>query len=178
MIESFDYGILNIFQQLHNELLTPVFRFFTVIGEGGAVWIAVGILLLCFQSTRKCGVTLLLSLLLCLIFGNGLLKNLVARPRPCWRHQEVELLIGMPKDYSFPSGHTFASFAGAVSMTHWNRKYGWVVFPVAVMIACSRLYFYVHYPTDILAGALFGTFLAAVSIRLVERAGRFVSTRT
>lgn len=168
MIEAFDYGILEIFQQLQNELLTSLMKFFTIIGEGGAVWIAVGIALLFGRQTRKYGVMVLFSLLLCLIFGNGVLKHAVARPRPCWRHPEVPMLIAVPTDYSCPSGHTFASFAASVSLLYWKRKAGLAAFAAAVLIAVSRLYFFVHYPTDILAGAVFGTVLALISIRAVE----------
>nr|MBP3599222.1 phosphatase PAP2 family protein [Eubacterium sp.] len=170
MIETFDYGILQWFQQIHNDFLTETYRFFTIIGEGGAVWIAVAILLLCFRETRKHGVIVAFSLILCLVFGNGLLKNIVARPRPCWRHPEVEMLIGIPTDYSFPSGHTFSSFAAALSLFHWKKSVGFGAFCVAVLIATSRLYFFVHYPTDILAGIMLGTVLACISIYVVKYA--------
>ncbi len=164
MIETFDYGILEWFQQMHSDLLTMIFRFFTVIGEGGTIWIVVAILLLCFRKTRKYGGILAVSLILCLIFGNGVLKNVVARPRPCWRHPEVEMLIAIPTDYSFPSGHTFSSFAAAISLLYWKKPVGIGAFVVAMLIASSRLYFFVHYPTDILAGMVFGTGMACISM--------------
>lgn len=169
MIETFDYGILHLFQQIHGSVLTALFQFFTWIGEGGAVWIVAGVVLLLQKDKRKYGVIVILSLLFCLVFGNGLLKNAVARPRPCWRHPEVEMLIAVPTDFSFPSGHTFSSFAAAVSITYWNKRVGIAAFMLAVMIALSRMYFFVHYPTDIAAGAVFGSALAAVSIFVVER---------
>lgn len=171
MVEVFDAGILQFFQQLHHPVLTEFFKFFTTIGEAGLVWIFTGILLLIKKENRKYGVILLLALILCLIFGNGLLKNIVARPRPCWRHPEMEMLIPIPTDYSFPSGHTFSSFAGAVCISYWKKKWGYIAFLVAVLIAVSRLYFFVHYPTDILGGAVFGTLMALTSIFLVEKSG-------
>ncbi len=164
MIEIFDYGILEWFQQIQNDFLTTMFRFFTVIGEGGAVWIVMAILLLCFRSTRKYGVIVAVSLILCLIFGNGVLKHVIARQRPCWRHPEVEMLIGIPMDYSFPSGHTFSSFAAALSLYVWKKKVGLAAFVVALLIASSRLYFFVHYPTDVLGGMIFGMLMALASI--------------
>lgn len=169
MIEAFDYGILESFQQIHSSVLTLLFQFFTWIGEGGAVWIAAGIALLVQKDKRKYGVIVILSLILCLIFGNGLLKHAVARPRPCWRHPEVEMLISIPTDFSFPSGHTFSSFAAAVSITYWNKRYGMAAFLLAVIIAASRMYFFVHYPTDIAAGAVFGSMFAVISIVIVEK---------
>lgn len=164
MVEVFDYGVLEWFQQIQNGFLTKFFRFFTVIGEGGAVWIAVAVLLLCFRKTRRYGMVVAASLLLCLIVGNGLLKHAIARPRPCWRHPQVKMLISVPRDYSFPSGHTFASFAAAASLWYWKRPVGMAAWVVALLIASSRLYFFVHYPTDVLAGALLGTGLALISI--------------
>lgn len=160
---------MELFQQIRGSVLTALFQFFTIIGEGGAVWIAGGILLLVRKKQRKYGIIVLLSLLLCLVFGNGVLKHAVARPRPCWRHPEVEMLISVPTDFSFPSGHTFSSFAAAVSIAYWNKRFGIAAFLLAVIIAASRMYFFVHYPTDIAAGAVFGSMLAVVSIVIVEK---------
>lgn len=168
MIEAFDYGILEFFQRIQNPVLTSFLKFFTVIGEAGCVWILCGIVLFCLREHRKYGLILLFSLLLCLIFGNVFLKNAVARPRPCWRYPQVQMLISVPKDFSFPSGHTFASFAAAFSLFHWKKLIGAAAFVVALVIAASRLYFFVHYPTDIIAGALFGSALAFISIFCVE----------
>lgn len=169
MIEALDYGILKLFQQIHTDVLTAFFRFFTNVGEGGMIWIIVGVAMLLSVKTRKYGIIVLSALLMCLIFGNGILKHVVARPRPCWRHPEVEMLIGVPTDFSFPSGHTFSSFAAALSIAYWNRKYGYAAFAIAVIITLSRLYFFVHYPTDVLGGAIFGSLLAVVSIKMVEK---------
>lgn len=145
------------------------FQFFTLIGEGGAIWIVAGLILMVRKEQRKYGMILILSLLLCLIFGNGVLKHAVARPRPCWRHPEIEMLIAVPTDFSFPSGHTFSSFAAAVSILYWNRRFGIAAFALAAVIAASRMYFFVHYPTDIIAGAVLGSVLAAVSIAVIEK---------
>ena len=101
--------------------------------------------------------------------GNGLLKNLVARPRPCHRPHDYFMLITIPKDYSFPSGHTFSSVAAAIGIWHWNRKWGIAAVVTAILMMFSRLYFYVHYPTDILGGILLGTVLALLSIQIVEK---------
>ena len=168
MIEMFDYGILDLFQQIQSSVLTFIFQFFTWIGEGGAVWIVAGLALLVQKDKRKYGIIVMLSLLLCLVLGNGVLKHAVARPRPCWRHPEVEMRIPVPTDFSFPSGHTFSSFAAFVSIAYWNRRFGVAAFALALVIAVSRLYFVVHYPTDILAGAAVGVLLALFSIGVVE----------
>lgn len=168
MIEAFDYAILDMFQQIHTDVLTVLFRVFTWIGEGGAIWIILGMLLLVQKDQRKYGMIVLLSLILCLIFVNGVLKNAVVRPRPCWRHLEVEMLISVPTDFSFPSGHTASSLAAAVSIAYWNRRYGIAAIALACGIAASRMYFFVHYPTDILAGAICGSLMGVLSIVIVE----------
>ncbi len=168
MIEWFDYRILDWFQTIHTPVLSHIFHWFTMMGEAGIVWIAIGILLLFPKHTRKTGIVVLLALLFCLITGNALLKNIVARPRPCWRHPEVELLISVPRDYSFPSGHTMSSFAAAVSIFLWDKRWGIPALSGAVLISLSRLYFYVHYPTDVAAGFVIGVLLAFVARGIVE----------
>ncbi len=167
MIEWFDQTILDWFLGIQNPLLTAIMRFFTVIGEGGAVWILLAVLFLCYRKTRKIGVVLSVALILCLFTGNILLKNIVARPRPCWR-VDVPMLIAIPRDYSFPSGHTMSSVAAAVSLFLWDRKWGIVALVVAILISVSRMYFYVHYPTDVLAGAAIGVLLAFLAHGIVD----------
>ena len=87
MIEWLDAGTIELFQPLHNPVLTVIMKFFTTIGEGGAVWILAAVLLLLFKKTRKAGIILAGALILCLLSCNIALKNLVARPRPCWRRE-------------------------------------------------------------------------------------------
>ena len=108
------------------------------------------------------------ALVFCLLVGNVALKNLIARPRPCWRHPEVPMLIAVPKDYSFPSGHTMSSFAAAVSMFLANRKWGAAALAGAALIAVSRMYFYVHYPTDVLVGLVIGVVLAFIARKIID----------
>ena len=88
--------------------------------------------------------------------GNLTLKPLIARPRPCWLDESVQLLIANPTDYSFPSGHTLSSVIGATVLTKANRKFGFAAIPLAALIAFSRLYLYVPFPTDILGAAVLG----------------------
>ena len=170
MVEWFDSTVLGWFQAIQNPVLTPVLKLFTLIGEAGAVWIAVGILLLARKDSRSAGMAVLLSLVFCLVTGNAFLKNVVARPRPCWRAPDIEMLIAIPRDYSFPSGHTMSSFAAAAGVYIWNRKWGIAALAGAVIIAASRMYFYVHYPTDVLAGAVIGIFLAVLSRWIIDKA--------
>lgn len=99
------------------------------------------------------------------------IQNIAARPRPCWL-ESVPLLIKNPTDYSFPSGHTLASVIGACVLTGANRRFGVFAIPLAVLIGLSRLYLYVHFPSDVLASAVLGLALgisgafAAKKVRL------------
>ena len=77
-------------------------------------------------------------------------------PRPCWLDPETPLLIAVPKDFSFPSGHTLSSAIGATVLTGTDWRFGWAAIPLAVLMAFSRLYLYVHFPSDVLAGAVLG----------------------
>ena len=168
MIAWFDYTILDWFQSIHSEILTRIFQWITTLGEGGALWVAVALTLLVWKKTRVIGVTMLVALLFTLLVGNLTLKPLVARPRPCWRHPEIPLLIANPKDFSFPSGHAMSSFAAATALFMWNRRIGIFAILMAVVMAATRMYFYVHYPTDIVAGMLIGIFLGIFAYRLVK----------
>ena len=127
------------------------------------VWIVLGLLLLIWKNTRWVGISILLALIFSLLVGNLTLKPLVARPRPCWRNPEIPLLVANPTDYSFPSGHSLASFAAATEIFMGNRWAGIAALAGAFLMACTRLYFYVHYPTDVLAGMVLGVALGIVA---------------
>lgn len=92
----------------------------------------------------------------CAVIGNLILKNLVARSRPFFFNTAVDLLISVPTDYSFPSGHTMSSFTAAVILYHADKRLGIPALILAFLIAFSRLYLYVHFPSDVIAGALIG----------------------
>lgn len=169
MVAWFDSVILNWFQSIQNEFLTVLFKAITLLGEGGLIWIALGLCLVAYKKTRWVGISVLLALLFSLLVGNLTLKPLVARPRPCWRNPSVALLIQNPKDYSFPSGHSLSSFAAAMAIFMNHRKMGVAALLFAFIMGGTRLYFYVHYPTDVLAGMLFGLILGFLAYRIVTK---------
>lgn len=141
----------------------------TLIGEKGVLWIVITLLLLCFKKTRKTGFVMALSLLFGVLFGNLTLKPLVARERPCWV-DNVSLLIANPTDYSFPSGHTLACFEGAVSLLLCShKKTGTLAIISAFLVALSRVYLYVHFPTDVICGAILGTLFAFFAFYIVNK---------
>ena len=167
---NLDWTILHWIQ---NTLVCPAMDFLmpkiTLLGNGGAVWILAAAILLATKKNRKSGVFLLAGLAAGVLIGNLTLKPLIARPRPCWLDESVQLLIANPTDYSFPSGHTLSSVIGATMLTKANRKFGIAAIPLAALIAFSRLYLYVHFPTDILGAAVLGVAIGLVTCMIGDK---------
>lgn len=149
--------LLTALQGLHTPARDAVMLFFTRLGNAGFVWIALAAILLLFRRTRRAGCILALALVCDLVLCNFILKPLVHRVRPCDLLPEVTLLIPHPSDYSFPSGHTAASFTAVAAL--WlagKKRLAGATLVLGVFIAFSRLYLCVHFPTDILGGVLVG----------------------
>lgn len=169
-ITQLDFSILDFIQNnLRTDFLDTVMVFFSRIGEGGMIWFAIATLLLFFRKSRTCGVVMILSMGVTLLFGEFVLKNLIGRVRPCNINLDVEMLVNRPSSFSFPSGHTSSSFASATAVFQWNKKFGIAALVLAVFISFSRLYNYVHYPTDVLAGMLFGILVSLLVYHLFRR---------
>lgn len=163
--------LLWIQDNLRFDFLTPVLIAITNLGNAGIFWILLTVVLLCMKKTRKVGCMSAVALLMTLLVDNILLKNLVARTRPYEVVEGLNRLIEKQKDFSFPSGHTGSSFASAiVCFLELPKKYGVVLLILAVLIAWSRLYLGVHYPTDVLAGAAIGIAAAFFARWLVKKA--------
>ena len=162
--------ILNWIQEnLHEPVVDWLMILFTRLGEAGFVWIVLGVLMLCFRKSRKYGLLMLLSLLFTYLLGELLLKNIICRPRPFQSVEGIGLLIPAPWGYAFPSGHAGSSFAAAWILCKFNRKAGAAGLVLAVLIAFSRLYLYVHYPTDVLAGMVLGVLVAQTVYSVARR---------
>ena len=146
-----EFKILDLLQNIRTSVGDAVMCFITRLGDAGMVWILLAVILLVIPKTRKYGLVLMTALCVDLVLCNGILKNLFARIRPCDINTQVQLLIARPDDFSFPSGHTAASFTAVTALYLSGEKKLW---KPALMLACllafSRLYLYVHYPTDIL----------------------------
>lgn len=167
--EAFEIGILYSIQDILRCRFVDYFmKFISFIGNGGALWIGVALVLIISKKYRKTGVMMGVGLVLGLIFGNIILKNLIARPRPCWLESDYPLLIANPTDFSFPSGHTLASFISAFVMLGDSKKLGIPALIMAVIMAFSRMYLFVHFPTDILGGTVLAALIYVV-MRIVLR---------
>lgn len=170
-LQNLDMNILLWIQEhLRTDVLTPFWKVITFLGNGGWFWIVLCVILICFGKTRKAGITAALSLALGFLITNLLLKNIVARPRPFDSYAQILPLITKPTDYSFPSGHTCASFACAlVYLRMLPKKSGVPAVILAGMIAFSRLYLGVHYPGDVLTGFLVAVFTSMLACFLVKK---------
>ena len=161
--------ILDMIQNLRTPIGDVVVPLITRLGDAGIIWIILTVLLLIIPKTRKTGVIMMAALLADVLLCNVVIKNLVARTRPFDVNTAVQLLVAKPRDYSFPSGHTAASFASVTALYLAGEKKMWkAALVLAVLIALSRLYLYVHYPTDIIGGVVFGSLSGYLGYKIVE----------
>lgn len=169
MLNSWEIGILHWIHDVFScEFLDTVMPYITKFADNGIGWIILALILLIPRKTRRTGASMAVALLLGFITGNLFLKNIVARTRPFYWDPTIVLLIETPSEFSFPSGHTLASFECATAIFHYNRKWGIAALLFAGFIAFSRLYLQVHYLTDVLCGAMFGILWGYVGCRIVE----------
>ena len=161
-ITQWDLSILDALQGCRIPFLDKVLSAVTHLGDHGIFWILFALALLCIPRTRRLGVCVALALILDLLLCNVLIKPLVARPRP-YALREIELLIDAPKDFSFPSGHAAAAFAAASALALRRSRLTVPALLLALVICFSRLYLYVHYPTDVLAGIFLGCLCGILS---------------
>lgn len=162
--------LLFIREHLTSPFLDFIMPKITFLADAGWFWIALAVVLLFFKRTRKTGIVMGIALACGVITANIILKPLVARIRPYDLLEGIELLVERLHDFSFPSGHTIASFEGAVSIALTSKKrFGIPAIILAILIAFSRLYLFVHYPTDVLCGCLFGIAFAFLAKFIYEK---------
>lgn len=182
----FDLPILDWIQaNMTSPLWDKIWPIITMFGDEGIFWIAMAVLFLFFRKTRKTGIGMLIAMIIGLLVCNVTLKPLVMRPRPYDLQESlgvtIPLLTDRMHDFSFPSGHTIASFEAAVVILLNHKKGGIAALVLAFLIAFSRLYLYLHYPTDVIfsifagtAFAFLGNFLAGkITKRLPAKKGKF-----
>ncbi|MCI8363037.1 MAG: phosphatase PAP2 family protein [Clostridia bacterium] len=164
----FDQNFLLWIQSLRQDWMTPFWKAVTFLGNAGWFWILLALLLLFWKQTRKTGMAALLALMVGALITNVWIKPAVARPRPYDVVEGLVALLGPQMDYSFPSGHSCAAFAAA--MVCWRmlpHKYGLPLLVLAGLLAFSRLYLGVHYPSDVAGGILIGLASGWVACRIM-----------
>lgn len=148
--------ILKMIQRIHNRLLDSIMIFITSLGDNGIIWVVTSIVLISLKNYRKCGFMIIIALILSVFVVNVIMKNLFSRSRPCWIDKSINLKVKNPKDFSFPSGHTSSSFAAAIAIFLSYTTGGIIALILASLIGFSRMYLFLHYPSDVLVGAVLG----------------------
>ena len=158
-------------EHLTHPFLDTVMPYISSLARHGEFWILIALILVCFKKTRKAGVAMGIAMACGYLIGNMGMKNLFARTRP-YDVVEVNLLVAKLHDFSFPSGHTLVSFEAATALWFYHRKWGIAALVLAALIALSRLYLFVHYPTDVLVGAVLGIGIGLAACVLTDRLWR------
>ena len=174
--------LLYIQEYLRNDVLTPIMILLTHTGDYGILCIAVAVILILIRKTHCLGHVVAFSIAIESIITNVLLKNLVARIRPYEVIEELELLIEEQPDFSFPSGHAGVTFAmaGGILFAYMYGIKGFgkskrntiiVLFVMiyALLLAFSRLFVGVHYPTDVLGGMFLGLLSGCMGYHLEKK---------
>lgn len=168
-INMFDnYVLFVIKKHMQNKYLDELMPVITRMGNLGAIWIVIAVILILDKPYRLIGNIVILTLIISTIVGEGIVKHIVKRIRPFSEKNNSNLLIPKPTTYSFPSGHTLSSFAVAEILNMYLNKYAIIFIVIAFLIAFSRLYLYVHYPTDVIAGIIIGVLCSKIIFIILQ----------
>ena len=170
MLTGFDEYAMFFFQDnVRRSVLNGFMVLMGMLDDHGAIWIIMALVMALFRKTRVSGFRMFLCVAISWVISDLVLKNLVARPRPYETLDGLVTLIAPLPSYSFPSGHACSSFAAATALTMLFPEYGvWAYLP-AILIAISRVYVGVHYPTDVIVGSILGTVVAYFVIKMSEK---------
>ena len=164
-----EMNFLQSLQSIRTAPLDVIMKCITTMGNMGLLWIGLAIVLAIIPKTRKCGLTMGMAMAITFIIGNLVLKNLLMRGRPCWVDDSVNMLVKIPKDFSFPSGHTMNGVTASLVIFFYNHKAGIAPIILACAIAFSRMYVFVHWPTDIICGAILGAVDAVIAFFVMKK---------
>ncbi|MBQ8267939.1 MAG: phosphatase PAP2 family protein [Clostridia bacterium] len=179
-MNEFELKILDFIQDhLSFGFLDDLMVLLTRLADDGICWIVLAIALICFKPSRKMGITLGLALLLGLLVGNLGLKNLFARPRPYTVNPDIvpSMLIDTLKSYSFPSGHTRCCFESGMAMFLCDKRWGKAAFVLGGFIGFSRMYLYMHYPTDVIGGVILGLINGVIAFVIVDKIYKLIDSK-
>ena len=173
-ITKIDFSILYYIQaHLRCAFLDFLMPLLGLMQEGGMVWIVISIILICFKKTRYCGFAILLAMGIDTLITEFTLKNIICRVRPCNIDFSIKMLVSRPYSYGFPSNHSASAFAAATALLVTLKKKRWAIlgYILATAIALSRLYVFVHFPSDVLVGAIVGSLIALLVCFLMKKTG-------
>ena len=173
-ITKIDFSILYYIQEhLRCAFLDFLMPLLGLMQEGGMVWIVISIILICFKKTRYCGFAILHAMGIDTLITEFTLKNIICRIRPCNIDFSIKMLVSRPDSYGFPSNHSASAFAAATALLVTLKKKRWAIlgYILATAIALSRLYVFVHFPSDVLVGAIVGSLIALLVCFLMKKTG-------
>ncbi len=178
---DFDLSVFQWIQGIHNDFLDALMVGITTLGNAGAIFIVLGLVLLFTKKYRKAGFAVIVALLVMLLCNDLFLKEFFARPRPfnlfetnpekyvVWGKEYIyPELVSRPTSFSFPSGHTASAFAAAIALLWHDRKLGIPTTLFAALMGFSRVYVQVHYCTDVIGGVISGTICALIAVVIVK----------
>lgn len=171
LLTPFDTSVIDFIQNMRCGFLDIVMAVFSYVGESGGIWLIAALIMIPFKKTRATGAMIICAVLAGFLIGEFLLKNLAARPRPFVVNPDIVLTIKEPSGYSFPSGHSCSSFAAATVLLMRDKRFGFPALALACLIAFSRLYNYVHYPSDVICGILLGILCAVLTVIVFRKTG-------
>ena len=171
VVTQWDYTILQAIQSIQNDFLDVVMRFFSYIGELGAIWVFVALIMICYKKTRAIGVMVLCAMLTGVLITEFGIKNIVCRPRPFVTFPDIIVNVKPPESFGFPSGHSCSSFAAATVLMLRDKRFGIPALSIATLIVFSRMYNGVHYPTDVLCGITLGSLLGILTVIIFKKTG-------
>jgi len=160
------YAIQSIRTPLLDEIMVKVFNDF--VGNKGQIWVWIGIVLFLIPKTRKAGAGVLISYLLAYFIGDGYLKDLFQRVRPCNIDESINMIVSRPSSYSFPSVHALLAFSSATAIYLNYKKLGVIALIFALLIGFARLYYFVHFPSDVLVGSILGIIIGTIVYHLLK----------
>lgn len=173
-ITNIDFSILYWIQDnLRNSVMDFLMPLFSNMQNSGLIWIAIAIVLIFFKRTRYCGFAILLAMGIDTLITECGIKNIVCRVRPCNLVNNVDMLVEKPNSYSFPSNHSASAFAAATAVLLTVKKKAWSIpaFIFSGIIAFSRVYVFVHFPSDVLVGIVLGSTVAVLVCYLMKKTG-------
>jgi undecaprenyl-diphosphatase len=157
-------------------IVTPVMKGLTYAGGAGAVWIVIGVIVAVWLRRPLVVVAVLAAEGVSSIV-DGAFKSAIGRQRPPLVDPRVHPLIPLPHDPSMPSGHAMMAFAGATFLALVAPRFRWAFFALAVGVALSRVYLGVHFPSDVVVGAVIGAAIGALAAGVLRLSEQLVAAR-